>query len=68
VGAAADTLAEVWDGTSWSIDPIPPSPPSLAGIGGLLDGVSCTSATSCTAVGSWPNSGEGELTLAEARS
>jgi hypothetical protein len=68
VGTAADTLAEVWDGTAWSVDPTPPSPPSLQNIGGGLDGVWCASAASCTAVGSYVNSGGNELTLAEARS
>jgi len=68
VGAAADTLAEVWDGTAWSIDPTPPSPPSIGGIGGHLNGVWCTSAASCTAVGVYYNSAGNPLTLAEARS
>ncbi len=45
-------MAESWNGTSWSVQSIPtPAPP-----GSLqqwsLDGVSCTSGTACTAVGS----------------
>jgi len=42
------TLAEVWNGTSWSIQPTPDQPgaPESA-----LLGVSCTSASACTAVG-----------------
>jgi hypothetical protein len=46
-GASTGTLAERWDGTSWTIQTIP----NPSG-GGLLNGVSCTSATACTAVGS----------------
>src|SRR6266568_2577916 len=43
------TLAEAWDGTSWSIQPTPALPPrDLPGLGG----VSCTSASACIAVGS----------------
>jgi hypothetical protein len=41
------TLAERWDGTKWSIQATP-NPP--AG-GGILFGVSCSSASACTAVG-----------------
>lgn len=41
------TLAEHWDGTRWAIEPTPDAP------GGVdaLTGVSCTSASACTAVG-----------------
>lgn len=38
-------LTERWNGTSWSIQPQP------AGLGGYLNGVSCSSTTACTAVG-----------------
>src|SRR5215469_15436441 len=41
------TLAERWDGTRWSIQATPD--PSAGG--GLLFGVSCSSASACTAVG-----------------
>jgi hypothetical protein len=42
------TLVESWNGTSWSAVPSPsPSP----GYGDYLDGVSCASASACTAVG-----------------
>jgi len=45
--AAVATLIEHWDGTSWSITPSPtPTNASLE-----MTGVSCTTATSCTAVG-----------------
>jgi hypothetical protein len=43
----AVTLAERWNGTQWTIQAIPN--PSQGG--GTLNGVSCTSASSCTAVG-----------------
>jgi hypothetical protein len=60
-GGHAGTLAERWDGTSWSIQALPN--PTGARSGGL-DGVSCTSATACTAVGGFANSATG-FTLAE---
>jgi hypothetical protein len=42
------TLAEVWDGTSWTIE----RTPNPVGLGSSqLYGVSCTSNTACTAVG-----------------
>ncbi len=41
------TLAESWNGTSWSVVPSPDRPES-----DVLNGVSCSSATSCMAVGS----------------
>jgi hypothetical protein len=41
------TLAEHWDGTKWAIQPTP----NQNGPVNQLRGVSCTSATSCTAVG-----------------
>jgi hypothetical protein len=41
------TLAERWDGTKWSLQPTPN--PSSGG--GILFGVSCSSASACTAVG-----------------
>ncbi len=42
------TLAERWDGTSWTIQNTP-NPANVHG--SFLSGVSCTSATACTAVG-----------------
>jgi hypothetical protein len=57
------TLAEAWNGTSWSIQPTPN--PSGA-IGSGLEGVSCTSAEACIAVGYSANSSGVEMTLAEA--
>jgi hypothetical protein len=43
-GRSGGALAEAWDGTSWA-----PASPTDAATG--VDGVSCTSAESCTAVG-----------------
>ena len=45
------SLAERWDGTSWSIQRTPS--PSSSGILVDLNGVSCTSGSACTAVGSF---------------
>jgi hypothetical protein len=41
-------LVEHWDGTGWSIEPTPKLPTGTE-VG--LDGISCTSPTACTAVG-----------------
>lgn len=41
------TLAERWDGTKWSIQ----ATPNPSSGGGMLFGVSCSSASACTAVG-----------------
>jgi hypothetical protein len=64
------TLAEVWNGTAWNVE----STPNPAGaLGSLLGGVSCSSATACTAVGSYkmnvvsPPGNQIDQTLAEAR-
>src|SRR6185437_12661913 len=58
------TLAERWNGTSWSIQPTPDQP---GGDGSSLLGVSCTSAGACTAVGYYYNPGSNTTsTLAEA--
>ena len=46
-----DTLAEQWDGTSWSFAPTPNPVGTLAS----LNGVSCSSPGVCTAVGSFKN-------------
>src|SRR5260370_22477330 len=43
-------LAEHWDGSSWAIEPVPQPAGALQTI---LYGVSCASATSCTAVGTY---------------
>jgi hypothetical protein len=68
VGASLDSasnnspLAVRWDGTSWSIQQ---TPAPAGGQAVILNGVSCPSATSCTAVGSYQASNV-TLTLAEA--
>ena len=55
------TLAERWNGTSWLVESTPnPSGPT----DNELNGVSCVSPTSCTAVGYAQSSG-GQVTLAE---
>ena len=57
------TLAERWNGTSWTIQPTPnPSGAQSS----FLSGVSCTSATACTAVGGYTKADGTALTLAEA--
>jgi hypothetical protein len=61
-GASEVTLAEVWNGMSWSIQSTPnPSGTTIS----VLDGVSCTSASACSAVGSYVDSSGVEVTLAE---
>ena len=55
------TLAEGWNGTTWSIQHTP-NPTGVQGSG--LGGVSCASATACTAVGGSFN-GTAGATLAE---
>ena len=58
------TLAERWDGTSWTIQPTPN--PNRARSSQLL-AVVCSSANACTAIGSFANSGGAFVTLAERR-
>jgi hypothetical protein len=53
------TLAERWDGSTWTVDPTPNAPG-----GGQLFGVACPAPTACTAIGFTFTSGGGEL-LAE---
>ncbi len=49
-GLSTVTLAEAWNGTTWRIQ----ATPNPAGtFGGVLRDVSCTSASACTAVGSY---------------
>jgi hypothetical protein len=56
------TLAERWNGRRWGVQ----HPPNPAGEpGSNLLGVSCSSATSCTAVGSAGDTTDTEVTLAE---
>jgi hypothetical protein len=47
-------LAERWNGAAWSIQATPnPHPTRVWLWSSLLSGVSCTTATACTAVGYW---------------
>jgi hypothetical protein len=59
VGAAgpahADTYAEAWNGSGWSIVPIP-SKHSGVFVADALSGISCHSPTACVAVGDMTNS------------
>jgi len=52
-------LAERWDGSSWVVQPAPLPNPYYEGEGSGLTGVSCSSASSCMAVGSAGWSDEG---------
>ena len=56
------TLAERWNGTAWKIQPTPnPGGPTDS----YLSGVSCASASACSAVGYYSNASGTRLTLAE---
>jgi hypothetical protein len=57
-----ETLIEQWNGSSWSIVP---SPNTSAPQDNFLEGVSCTSASACTAVGYYTNGGSYDQTLVE---
>jgi hypothetical protein len=58
---ALQTLVEVWDGTTWSLESAPnPSPAH-----DLLSGVSCGASAVCTAVGQALDTGGVESTLIE---
>ncbi len=58
ITASSDNLVELWHGAAFTIIPAPnPS----AGFGGALDGVSCFSASSCTAVGQTYTNAPGSL-------
>src|SRR5579864_945137 len=56
------TLAERSNGANWSVQT---TPPVVGAKSSELSGVACTSATSCTAVGSYTNGTGTRLTLAE---
>jgi hypothetical protein len=57
------TLAETRHGTSWAIEPT--ADPAAGATGVTLSGVSCAAADACTAVGSYVNSADDTVTLAE---
>ena len=56
------TLAEVWNGSTWSIQRTPNPEGTLVS---SLYGVSCPAANACTAVGAYTDDSGRELTLAE---
>ncbi len=58
------TLAELWNGTSWTVESTP-NPAVAHGENSVLSDVSCTSATACTAVGYYYNSVLSAFPLAE---
>ncbi len=57
-----ETMAEAWNGTKWSVQKLPKTPGDQ---GSAFYGVSCTSATACTAVGAYRNSSGVQVSLAE---
>jgi hypothetical protein len=61
VGQPQKTLAESWDGSTWSIA----SSPNQTTNDNALAGVACLSATSCTAVGRYRNASSVLQTLVE---
>ena len=56
------TLVEVWNGTAWQITPTPNPAGALSS---SLGGVSCASASACTAVGAYTRRAGTVVTLAE---
>jgi hypothetical protein len=65
-GQPDQSLAEVWDGSVWTVQTTPNPLISNGGQGSILNSVSCTSASSCTAVGYYQFSNVAPLrTLAE---
>jgi hypothetical protein len=62
-----ETMAETWNGTTWTVQPTPNANPFPDnGYGSFLYGVSCQTASVCTAVGIYGNGSFGNhFTLAE---
>jgi hypothetical protein len=60
-----ELLAEYWNGIDWSIQTVPLPNVGEPGQGAILGGVSCASATSCTAVGGYTNSSGMQVLVAE---
>jgi hypothetical protein len=56
------TLAERWNGTAWAVQSTPNPTEAKSS---QLDGVSCASASECTAVGYYENSAKAIVSLAE---
>ena len=68
MSASAYTVAERWDGSRWSIQLLPnASPPAANGFypGSSLQSVSCTSSTTCVAVGRYKLSSGDSAPLVE---
>jgi hypothetical protein len=61
-GSKQVPLAEKWNGTTWAAQ-APPAPSGSTS--SKLDGITCTTASSCVAVGSWFDSSSNSSTLAE---
>jgi|HubBroStandDraft_4_1064222.scaffolds.fasta_scaffold55237_1 hypothetical protein len=59
------SLAEVWNGTTWTIKETPNTQDSEGDTEDVLMGVSCTSTTACTAVGEYSRGEAGEEALVE---
>jgi hypothetical protein len=57
-----ETLAEQWNGATWTIVP---TPNPLQAAVSYLTTVSCTSASTCTAVGYWQNQSNMDVSLVE---
>jgi len=60
-GLVSKTLIEAWDGIAWSVLPSP----NEGSFYNTLNGVSCPTASACTAVGSFFNNGGRSKTLVE---
>jgi hypothetical protein len=58
--AAAPGLIETWNGTSWSIPPLPTPDGSP-----YLEGIACTAVSACTAVGFYINASSSQVPLIE---
>lgn len=56
------SLAERWDGERWTVQRPPEPPPATSS---ALTGVSCTSASACTAVGHFADAAGAQVALAE---
>jgi hypothetical protein len=66
-GTAWKTLAERWNGSTWSVSSTPNPSEAVSGafVGSFLTGVSCTSANSCTATGRYVTAVKNEFPTEE---
>jgi subtilisin family serine protease len=62
-GSSFSAFAEVWDGSSWTVAPLPLFPGQSSSGSSQLNGVSCVSSTSCMAVGWYETASEGRKAL-----